>query len=297
MNKHHAFSFALVLLSGMAIAGIYRHDKKESDYVALGAQTQFDCVGKTFRNGEWNGSCVLISDRYVLSAAHIFILADYRDRTVKVEGATMIVNEAYNKRIGNAADYSVAFNGKQYKCKTLTVYPHYLDSATKNGLDIALLELEEPVAGTSPAVINTGYNELHADVTGIGWGTYGPANKLSEIVRNDPKKLAGENVIDSIGGYILNDKPTTLFCDFDCATDTSSNKMGSPIPRELEYIGGGGDSGGGLFMRTETGWVLAGIYHSNPMNIAQMIKTGYYGQIMSWMRVSVFADWIRENAH
>lgn len=295
MKKHCILFVVLLFIYSIAIAGIYRHDKKESEYVALGAQPQFNCVGKILHNGEMHGSCVLVSSRYVLSAAHVFIEADHRERTINSGGQTVIVNEPYNKHVGNAGNYTMVFNGRQYKCKALKVYPNYLDSTTKDGLDMALLELEEPVMNITPAVISTGYNELHADVTGVGWGVYGPADKPQDIVRGDPKKLGGENVIDSIGGYILDNKPTTMFCDFDHPTDTSCNKLGSPIPRELEYICGGGDSGGGLFRKTNTGWELVGICHGNPINVAQLIKTGYYGQIMSWMRVSVFADWIKAN--
>ena len=286
----------LFCMCSTALAGIYRHDKKESDYVALGGQPQFNCVGKILHTGEMSASCVLISNRYVLSAAHVFIVADHRERTIGSGGQTVIVNEPYNKHLGNAADYIVVLNGKQYNCKTLTVYPHYLDTTTKDGLDIALLKLEEPVTDVVPAIMSTAYNELLSDVTGVGWGVRGPANTPADIVRGDPKKLGGENVVDSIGGYVLDGRPTSMFCDFDHPTDTSCNKMGSPIPRELEYICGGGDSGGGLFRQAKRGWELIGICHGSSVDVSQLIKTGYYGQVMSWMRVSVFADWIRKNA-
>ncbi len=194
MNKHHIL-LPLLLISCAAIAGIYRHDKKESEYVALGAQPQFDCVGQVLLSGQMQASCVLIGDRYVLSAAHVFVQSDHRERKINNNGVLITVNEPYNKHIGNAADYSVVFNGRQYKCKKLTVYPHYLDSATQDWLDIALMELEEPVPGITPAILNTAYDELHTNVTGVGWGVRGRADKPSEIVRKDPKKLAGENVV------------------------------------------------------------------------------------------------------
>jgi hypothetical protein len=295
MKKQRIILIALLCIYTVAGAGIYRHDRKESDYTDLGAQPQFSCVGQIMHQGEMHGSCVLIGKKYVLSAAHVFILADHREVTTTGNGQTLTMNEPYNRHIGNADEYAVVFNGKQYKCKTLTVYPRYLDTITKDGLDIALLELEEPVTGITPATISTGYNELHADVTGVGWGVYGRADKPGEIVMGEPKKLGGENVIDSIGGYVLDNRPTAMFCDFDHPTDTTCNKLGSAAPRNLEYICGGGDSGGGLFRQTKTGWELVGICHGSALNVNQLIKTGYYGQVMSWMRVSVFADWIRKN--
>jgi len=297
LKKQPALLISLLFAGSIALAGIYRHDRKESEYVALGAQPQFACVGQLQHNGEKVASCVLISDKYVLTAAHIFVVASHLEKEIVVNPSlTVTSNEAYDKHFGTATDYSVVFNGMEYKCKTLAIYPRYLDTATRDGLDMAIMELETPVTGITPAVLSTSYNELHSDVTGVGWGVYGPADKPSEINRNELKKLGGENVVDSIGGYVLDGRPTAMYCDFDHPTDTTCNKMGSAIPRDLEYICGGGDSGGGLFVNTGTGWQLAGICHGSSINVTQFIHTRYYGQIMSWMRVSVFAGWIKQNA-
>lgn len=71
--------------------------------------------------------------------------------------------------------------------------------------------------------------------------------------------------------------------------------MGSATPRPLEYICGGGDSGGGLFRQIENHWELIGICAGSSTDIPQLLKTGYYGQIMSWTRIAGFEKWITEH--
>jgi hypothetical protein len=68
--------------------------------------------------------------------------------------------------------------------------------------------------------------------------------------------------------------------------------MGNATPRPLEYVGSGGDSGGGLFRYNNKKWELAGIYSQTDINVLDIIKTGYYCAIMKWTRVSAFDDWI-----
>ena len=62
----------------------------------------------------------------------------------------------------------------------------------------------------------------------------------------------------------------------------------------LEYMCGGGDSGGGLFRQTQGKWELIGICSGADIDVEQLMKTGYYGQQMHWTHVSLFADWIRQ---
>lgn len=293
--KKIIFVGATLSLTLSVHAGIYRHDKKVKKYAALAAQPQFDCVGQLWKGSEWHGSCVLVGGRYVLSAAHCFIEASYRPDTIKHGNQTIVVNQPYNQHLASSSAYQVLFNGRKYQCKELKVYHEFMDTVTRGSLDVALLELTEEVAGVAPAVMNAKFDELNGQITGVGYGVSGPANKPDKV-KSGRKKLAGENVVDSIGGYKLNDNFTTMFCDFDYPAHEECNKMGSATPRPLEYICGGGDSGGGLFRQTAKGaWELIGICHGNGVDVDQLMKTGYYGQIMSWTRVSVFRSWIEEN--
>jgi hypothetical protein len=285
--KKHILLLASLFIFSITLAGIYRHDKKRSEYEALAAQPQFNCVGQVLKNKNPTGSCVLVSPKYVLSAAHCFIERYVPDTTPNPGGEPRI------SIMGNAANYSVFIYGREYKLRSLTIYPDYKERAPYYHLDLALLELEEEVKEVMPAILNTNFDELHADVTGVGFGVYGPANNLDSIVSGHPLKLAGENVIDSIDGPLINNAATVMWCDFDHPTNASCNKMGSAIPRPLEYVCGGGDSGCGLFRKTNTGWELIGICHTSRSDPTQLMKTGYYGMVMGWSRVSAYAGWIK----
>jgi hypothetical protein len=70
--------------------------------------------------------------------------------------------------------------------------------------------------------------------------------------------------------------------------------MGSSVPRPLEYISTGGDSGGGLFRKKGNDWELIGICGGAGIDLAQFMETYYYGQIMEWTRVAAFTKWMDE---
>ena len=126
---------------------------------------------------------------------------------------------------------------------------------------------------------------------GVGFGASGPANR-PDFVSIQNKKIAGENVIDSVGGQKYLGFETLLICDFDIPTRKDCNKLGSPTPRPLEYICSGGDSGGGLFRQKNNTWELIGICSGSGVDINQLMKTGYYGHTMEWTRVSLFTNWL-----
>ena len=274
-------------------SGIIRDDVKEEKYIKLAQQKQFDCVGQVFKDTVPAGSCVLIGDRFVLSAAHVFTENDFRLDTIVSNGLTMIINKPINSRTGDITTYYFSFNGKRYQGKSLKLYPSYLDSLTKGNFDIAVIELKAIVKLVPPAAVSNSFDELHSNVVGVGFGASGIATQPQTVSLLN-KKIAGENVIDSLSGFLLNDKPTKLLCDFDHPMRNDCNKMGSSKPRPLEYISAGGDSGGGLFRQTKSGWELIGITSGSGINTEQLMKSGYYGQIDEWTRVSVFANWISE---
>ncbi|MGQ2982831.1 hypothetical protein [Flavobacterium sp.] len=106
--------------------------------------------------------------------------------------------------------------------------------------------------------------------------------------------IAGENTIDSLGGKKVNGHYAQLYADFDHPTRSDCNMMGSSKPLPLEYTVAGGDSGGGLFPKNKGKWELIGICSGSEINIDKLMKVGYYGQSMNWVRVSVFEKWIRD---
>jgi len=290
-NKKVLFPLLSVTLFLTFFAGIIRHDVDEKEYLNLASEKQFDCVGRIYKDTSASGSCVLIGDRFVLSAAHVFIESDSRPDTIDFNGQKAVAYVTYNHRVTDVSKLYLKFNGQKFKVKSILLHPYYLDSLTKGTCDIALLELEKPIKNINPTKINTAFDELYSNVVGVGYGASGPANR-PDLVDYNNKKIAGENVVDSIGGLEYLSNSTLLFCDFDHPTRKDCNKLGSATPRPLEYICSGGDSGGGLFRRNNNTWELIGICSGGGVDINQLMKSGYYGQTMEWTRVSVFTNWI-----
>ncbi|MES2703640.1 MAG: trypsin-like serine protease [Bacteroidota bacterium] len=273
------FFFALTLSGLLSVAGIYRHDRPQGRYIDLAHKKQFDCVGEVWAGKSKRGSCVLIGKTFVLSAAHVF----------------------FNDKANPDKQFYCAFNGVQYHVKNIINHTLY---SKLGDYDISILELSMPIDDISPAALCATDDELGADVTGVGFGSICQVDSPSEIIANavvektTSGKFAGENVIDSIGGYSVNNIGAILYCDFDCPPGSKysgqCDKMGSSIPKDLEYYVNGGDSGGGLFRQTAKGWELVGICSGGGMNLDQFEKTYYYGHIMRWTRVSTFISWIEE---
>lgn len=275
-------------------SGVIRHDVDETKYIELGSQKQFDCVGEVVNDADkLKGSCVFIGTKYVLSAAHVFMEYDFHPDTMEIGGQTVIANVASNPRPADVSKFFFKFNGRRYQGKSIIIHPEYFNKSTKGSRDIAIIELQENVNNILPATLNNSIDELNEDVVGIGYGASGIANKPNTVV-SVGKKIAGENVIDSIGGKLLNNIHTLLYCDFDSPTDTTLNRMGNSAPRPLEYVCNGGDSGGGLFRKKGNAWELVGLCHSTNADIENFAKNGYYGSIMAWTRVSSFNSWIMQ---
>ena len=278
---------ALIILT----SGIIRHDVDKSEYIKLAAQTQFDCVGALTHDGVIKASGVLIDEYYVLTAAHIFIES--------IPGGDSGIKSKHNnnpitRRIGDLSSTAFVFNDQSHEIEEVTVHPNSLRKNYKeDAFDLALIKLKTPCTSVTPAHVNTQLDELRSDVVGVGFGQSGTAGQIE--LDNSGYKIAGENVIDSIGGNIFNGQPVIMYCDFDHPTDASCNKMGSSTPKRLEYLCAAGDSGGGLFREANGKWELIGICKGSTTDPNQLLKSGWYGQKMRWTRISVVNDWIKEN--
>lgn len=290
------YTLALLFWIVPAVAGIYRHDIPAEKYRELARQQAFDCVGEVFEGNseEVHGSCVLIGPKYVLSAAHCFLISDnVVDTQYVIKGQKITTYKQVNTRAGTAHEYAFRFNGKRYTGKRLVIFPGYLADIQKGFGDLVLIELEDTVTGIIPANINRNFDEMNIIATGVGYGVSGRGNKPEEV---EPRKekIAGQNIIDSIGGEARNGQWTKLMADFDHPSKSKWNKMGNAKPCELEYAVGGGDSGGPLFRQATGGWELIGICSGGGVSMDELLSRGYYSQVSEWTRVSVFYDWIEE---
>ena len=319
MKKYLLLLAGLVFITHM-YGGIYRHDVPAGKYKKLAEGKQFDCVGMVLTNcGEnfyggctFRGSCVLIGNKYVLSAAHCLTKAEikldtyYLDQNRKrtdslIKGGSMlIVNQPTVTRSDTTANFSFRFKDRLYYPKKWQIYQPYLDSvnATPSAEfcgDLVLIELNDTVAGVQPATLNEAFDEKGTTVTGVGYGMSGPADRPDELGEYC-EKIAGQNVVDNIDGYKVNGKATLLSCDFDSPNGYDHNRMGSAKPLPLEWSPMPGDSGGGLFRNVHGHWQLIGIVTGGPNTGAdiQQVRTNCYGRIASYARTSVFNDWIRE---
>lgn len=292
----HILLAAVLSVSVPAQAVIYRHDVKEEKHQHLGAQPQFDCVGKVL-NAERHaasGSCVFIGDRYVLTAAHLFVKSETRYDTVMHNGKQIILYVPTNRRLDDITRYDFRFNRVRYRGKLMKVLPAYMDSATNGQCDIALIELEEPVKNCTPATLATAFDELHSLATIVGYGVSGNATKPEEVDEYG-YKLAGQNMIDTLEGYTYNGRPAMLGFDFDYPGQPKYNLMGSNKALPLEGFCGGGDSGGGMLRQRKDGsWELIGICSGGGTDIDNLFTIGYYGNSGRYTRVSVFYDWIKQ---
>src|SRR5690606_14756158 len=93
--------------SKLSNGGIFRHDVSIQKYTELANQAQFDCVGvaRDNRNSKVIGSCVLIGERFVLSAAHCFLEAEQTAAdTIESGGKRIITFSGQSKKITDVSE-------------------------------------------------------------------------------------------------------------------------------------------------------------------------------------------------
>lgn len=273
----------LLFFTHVVTASFFRHDRAVALYEAFANEAQFNCTGSITVNINGkvsNGAtCVLIQPRYVLTAAHIFSWPD------SVTG---------KEKPANLADFTFYFKGQQLKAKKLIIYPDYLKG--KDDYDIAIVELEARVKNIKPAAINTSLDELHTIATFVGFGGWGSAI-IPERPNPPGTAKAGENMIDSIGGKLLNGIPVFMYADMDFPEHPEYNLSGDTTPLNLEAITTGGDSGGPVFRKRNDKWELIGLVKGSQYDIERFGRIGYYGQLFYALRLAPFTGWIKEHTH
>lgn len=165
---------ALLVTLGMSVggvtAGVVRHDVELERYRELGRRPEFASVGRysTSRTSDDYAAGVLIAPNWVLTAAHF-----------PEDGGVWL------------------FGSETYEIKRIVRHPQLVPGAGEQqwtGWDLALVELEKPVVGPTPAARYRGNAEVEKLVTKIGYGYLGDGVnglKAPPIA----ERLAGNNEI------------------------------------------------------------------------------------------------------
>ncbi|MEL6494168.1 MAG: trypsin-like serine protease [Cyanobacteria bacterium J06623_7] len=241
---------------------IIRHDIDPVCYLKDGKQFPAIVQVNNHQEGEiliCDGMGILIHEEWILTAAHV-------------------------ARTSDPALDSILIADWQYSIKQIVLHPQWQNAdvieSVKN--DIALIQLNRPVADVLPLTLYSQNDETGKDIVFVGWGDFG--NGLAGVEGADGRFRMATNIVEKV------DEQWLVFC-FDEPPNTT----------EMEGISGPGDSGGPALLETETGWQIAGI-SSTQCSAAEYSqqenwqekegKEGIYGVWEYYTRVSQYLEWI-----
>ena len=173
------------------------------------------------------------------------------------------------------------------------------------GLDLALLRLNLPVTGVTPARFNTVDSEIIGSrVILAGYGSIADGKRGVTSVDNFDR-LAGENTLDRVVETVnVSNVPQAyrgglLGLDFD-SPDEFFNSLGSQASL-IDYLGSGssaspplpyeattaeGDSGGPAFVRMNDVWKVVG-------TVSYGTESSVYGDVTVYTRLASQSDWLQ----
>ena len=226
----------------------------------------YPSVGMVTGSG-FNGSGVLISDRWVLTAGHV----------------------SQNKQTGGVFNVG----GVNYTIDSTILHPNYSTSGTSYSYDLGLLYLSTAVTGVGAAEmlqLEPPASILGREATYVGFGYSGTGLTGAQL----PIELrAFTNLIEFYGDqYGLT--TTSFVSDFDNPTGTSNRQDSNPAATRLEGAVAPGDSGGGVFITVEGVRYLIGI-NSYSGYVSLATSNSKYGGLSGAVDLQQFHSWIFEN--
>lgn len=230
---------------GAASAGVIRHDVADASYTGLAQSAPYTATGyfQTLNSPgtqtQIQGSGTLITDRWVLTAAHVGLGPG-----------------------SQAASRRFVIDGVEYGIEQVITDPEW-DSGVgiPGGHDLKLIKLDAPVTGITPATLTDGSfnntNVIGEVATYVGYGTAGDGLTGAAVTRDGSEGTAraGRNTLDQAGetfntqsGNLTYDD-NIIFADFDNpGSPNTYNTYGSATANSLEFLPAFLDSGGGVFV-------------------------------------------------
>nr|Q27081.1 RecName: Full=Clotting factor B; AltName: Full=Coagulation factor B; Contains: RecName: Full=Clotting factor B light chain; Contains: RecName: Full=Clotting factor B heavy chain; Flags: Precursor [Tachypleus tridentatus]BAA03528.1 coagulation factor B precursor [Tachypleus tridentatus] len=220
---------------------------------------------KNFGIGRFHCAGSIISNKYILSAAHAFLIGG---RKLTPTRLAVRVGGHYIKR------------GQEYPVKDVIIHPHYVEKENYN--DIAIIELKEelnftdlvnPICLPDPETVTDPLKDRI--VTAAGWGDLDFSGPRSQVLREVSIPVVPVDKCDQ--AYEKLNTPSLkngITNNFLCAGLEEGGKDACQ-----------GDSGGPLMLVNNTRWIVVGVVSFGH----KCAEEGYPGV---YSRVASYLDWI-----